>query len=51
LNKGDVIVVNGSAARDETNLASAKTVKLPDGTHVFKWDRPETLSFSSGLES
>ena len=35
LKKGDVIVVNGSAAKDGTNLANAKTVKLADGTRVF----------------
>lgn len=35
LKKGDAIVVNGSAAKDGTNLANAKTVKLADGTRVF----------------
>jgi hypothetical protein len=35
LKKGDVIVVNGSAAKDGSNLANAKTVKLADGTRVF----------------
>ncbi|HEX4278683.1 MAG TPA: DUF6152 family protein [Bryobacteraceae bacterium] len=35
LKKGDVIIVNGSAAKDGTNLANAKTVKLADGTRVF----------------
>jgi hypothetical protein len=35
LKKGDQIVVNGSAAKDGTNLANAKTVKLADGTRVF----------------
>jgi uncharacterized protein DUF6152 len=35
LKKGDAIVVNGSAAKDGSNLANAKTVKLADGTRVF----------------
>jgi len=35
LKKGDLIIVNGSAAKDGTNLANAKTVKLADGTRVF----------------
>ena len=35
LKKGDVIIVNGSAAKDGSNLANAKTVKLADGTRVF----------------
>jgi hypothetical protein len=35
LKKGDAIIVNGSAAKDGTNLANAKTVKFADGTRVF----------------
>jgi hypothetical protein len=35
LKKGDIIIVNGSAAKDGSNLANAKTVKLADGTRVF----------------
>src|SRR4051794_20585738 len=35
LKKGDAIIVNGSAAKDGSNLANAKTVKLADGTRVF----------------
>jgi len=35
LKKGDVIIVNGSGAKDGTNLANAKTVKLADGRRVF----------------
>jgi hypothetical protein len=35
LKKGDAIIVNGSAAKDGTNLANAKTVKLANGTRVF----------------
>src|SRR5580693_5338233 len=35
LKKGDLIIVNGSAAKDGSNLANAKTVKLADGTRVF----------------
>jgi hydrogenase maturation factor len=32
---GDAIIVNGSAAKDGSNLANAKTVKFADGTRVF----------------
>jgi hypothetical protein len=32
---GDVIIVNGSAAKDGSNMANAKTVKFADGTRVF----------------
>lgn len=35
LKKGDAIIVNGSAAKDGSNLANAKTVMLADGTRVF----------------
>ncbi len=35
LKKGDQIIVNGSQAKDGTNLANAKTVKMADGTRVF----------------
>jgi hypothetical protein len=35
LKPGDVIIVTGAAAKDGTNLANAKTVKLADGQRVF----------------
>jgi len=35
LKKGDVIVVNGSQAKDGTNVANAKTVSFADGKRVF----------------
>src|SRR6266480_3866165 len=35
LKPGDVIVVNGSAAKDGSSMANAKTVKMADGQRVF----------------
>ena len=35
LKPGDVVIVTGSAAKDGTNLANARTVKLADGQRVF----------------
>jgi hypothetical protein len=35
LKKGDVIIVNGSQAKDGSNLANAKTVSFADGKRVF----------------
>jgi hypothetical protein len=35
LKKGDVIVVNGSQAKDGTNVANARTVSFADGKRVF----------------
>jgi hydrogenase maturation factor len=32
---GDVIIVNGSAAKDGANLANARTVRMADGQRVF----------------
>src|ERR1700756_75561 len=32
---GDIIVVSGSAAKDGSTIANAKTVKFADGTRVF----------------
>jgi len=32
---GDVIIINGSAAKDGSNIANARTVKFADGTRVF----------------
>ena len=35
LKPGDTIIVSGSMAKDGSNIANAKTVKLGDGTRVF----------------
>ena len=35
LKKGDVIVVNGSQAKDGSNMANARTVSAADGKRVF----------------
>ena len=32
---GDVIIVNGSAAKDGANLANARSVRMADGQRVF----------------
>jgi hypothetical protein len=32
---GDMIIVNGSAAKDGANLANARTVRMADGQRVF----------------
>jgi len=32
---GDAIIVSGAAAKDGSNMANARTVKLADGTRVF----------------
>lgn len=41
LEAGDTVTVEGSRARDGTQLANARTVKLADGTQVFA--RPDVL--------
>jgi len=35
LKAGDVVVVNGSRAKDGSNIANARTVRLADGRRVF----------------
>lgn len=35
LKAGDVIVVNGSRAKDGSNMANARSVKMEDGKRVF----------------
>ena len=35
LNVGDLVTVQGSAAKDGTNMANATTVILPDGKKIF----------------
>jgi hypothetical protein len=34
--RGDVIIVNGFRAKDGSNLANARTVRLGDGKPIFK---------------
>ena len=41
IEKGDVVTVEGSRARDGSQMANARTVTLADGTQVFA--RPEVL--------
>lgn len=33
--RGDVLIVNGHRAKDGSNLANARTVRLANGTHIF----------------
>jgi hypothetical protein len=35
LKPGDAIIINGSAAKDGSNMANARTVRLANGTRVF----------------
>ena len=35
LKAGDIIIVNGSRAKDGSHMANARTVKTPDGKRVF----------------
>jgi hypothetical protein len=35
IKKGDEIIVNGSAAKDGSNMANAKSVRLASGARVF----------------
>jgi hypothetical protein len=42
LKAGDVITVNGSLAKDGSNLANARSVTLADGTKVFAGSSAET---------
>ena len=42
LKEGDVVTVDGSRAKDGTNLANARTVKLADGRKVFAGTPSET---------
>jgi len=35
LKAGDVVVVNGSRAKDGSNIANARTVRLADGKRIF----------------
>jgi Family of unknown function (DUF6152) len=42
LKEGDVITVEGSLAKDGSNLANARSVKLSDGRKVFAGSAEET---------
>jgi hypothetical protein len=42
LKEGDVVTVEGSLAKDGSNLANARTVKLADGRKVFAGSAEET---------
>jgi len=39
---GDTVTVNGSLAKDGSNLANARTVKLTDGRSLFAGSATET---------
>lgn len=41
LQVGDMVTVNGYLAKDGTNLAHARDVRLADGRHVFAGAAPE----------
>jgi hypothetical protein len=42
LKEGDMVTVEGSLAKDGSNLANARTVKLADGRKVFAGSAEET---------
>jgi len=42
LKPGDTIIVEGAQAKDGSNLANVKTVKLPDGRKLFAGSASET---------
>jgi hypothetical protein len=42
MKQGDVVSVSGSKAKDGTNLANARTVKLADGRRLFAGSASET---------
>jgi Family of unknown function (DUF6152) len=42
LKEGDVVTIEGSLAKDGSNLANARTVKLADGRKVFAGSAEET---------
>jgi hypothetical protein len=48
LKEGDTITVNGSAAKDGSNLANARTVKFADGRQVFAGSATETGDEKAG---
>ncbi|HLI83536.1 MAG TPA: DUF6152 family protein [Bryobacteraceae bacterium] len=48
LKEGDIVTVNGSLAKDGSNLANARTVKLADGRQVFAGSASETGDEKAG---
>jgi len=48
LKPGDTVVVEGAAAKDGSNLANVKTVKLPDGRRLFAGSASETGDSKAG---
>ena len=45
---GDVVTVQGSMAKDGSNLANARTVKLADGRNLFAGSASETGDAKAG---
>lgn len=48
MKEGDVITVSGSLAKDGSNLANARTVKLSDGRQLFAGSASETGDAKAG---
>ena len=48
MKEGDVITVQGSLAKDGSNLANARTVKLSDGRQLFAGSASETGDAKAG---
>jgi len=48
MKEGDVITVQGSLAKDGSNLANARTVKLADGRQLFAGSASETGDAKAG---
>jgi len=48
MKEGDVVTVNGSLAKDGSNLANARTVKLADGKSLFAGSASETGDAKAG---
>ena len=51
LKEGDVVTVEGSLAKDGSNLANSRTVKLADGRKVFAGSAEETGRTEAKAES
>lgn len=48
MKEGDKVTVNGSLAKDGSNLANARTVKLADGRQLFAGTATETGDAKAG---
>ena len=48
MKEGDTVTVNGSLAKDGSNLANARTVKLADGKALFAGSASETGDAKAG---